>query len=179
MSAERAKNTANFSSSARSAAEKGMRQILEQHTPEELAKLCDELGMPDEGLPREDVIRTIFEEELRTVDDYRRILSLMWEGACSKQKRIHWKIRCFVCLRRPRLASVCHCRRRCRRRRCGCGCGCGCGSPSASDFDSDRRPPTPLRREQPTLPSWRRPHKFCHVVHVVPRPRSLPGPQAW
>ena len=69
-----------FSSSAQAAAEKGMRKILELHSREELAKLCDELGLPDDGLQKEEIIQAIFSEELKSVADYRRVMSLMWEG---------------------------------------------------------------------------------------------------
>ena len=69
-----------FSSSAQAAAETGMRKILELHSKQELAKLCDELGLPDEGMQKEQIINSIFSEELNNVDDYKHVLSLMWEG---------------------------------------------------------------------------------------------------
>ena len=69
-----------FSSSAQVAADAGMRKILELHSHNELSKLCDELGLPDDGLQKEEIIDAIFSEELKNVEDYRRVLSLMWEG---------------------------------------------------------------------------------------------------
>ena len=71
---------AKFSSSAQAAASAGMRKILGLHSRDELSQLCDELGLPDDGMQKEEIIDCIFREELSTIEDFRRVLSLMWEG---------------------------------------------------------------------------------------------------
>lgn len=76
-----------FSASAQAAAESGMRKILELHSHEELAKLCDELGLPDDGMQKDEIIDAIFREELSTIDDFRRMLSIMWEGVVIEYVR--------------------------------------------------------------------------------------------
>lgn len=80
MSISLSQPAVKFSSSAQVAADAGMRKILELHSHNELSKLCDELGLPDDGMQKEEIIDAIFREELKSVEDYRRVLSLMWEG---------------------------------------------------------------------------------------------------
>lgn len=69
----------HFTKKTAAVAKKGMRELLNIHNEEEFETLCDAAGvsmMPT----RSRTLDAIFSEHLTTFDDYRNLLSFMWEG---------------------------------------------------------------------------------------------------
>jgi len=61
-------------------AKRGMRVLLEMHDMDELETLCDSLENTAEGSSKSETIDWIFSSKLNNYEDYRELLSLMWEG---------------------------------------------------------------------------------------------------
>jgi len=77
----------SFTKRTAKVARKGMQVLLGLHNDDELGDLCDSLRL-DMMPSKEQTIDAIFAQKLTTFEDYRHVLSFMWEGVITEYLKL-------------------------------------------------------------------------------------------